>query len=80
MLVLSRKRQQSVVVGGADGSERVLRVTVLEISRGTVRLGFEVDREIPAHRLEVWERLEVGEGLGKDRPNSPRASPEAPVA
>jgi sRNA-binding carbon storage regulator CsrA len=38
MLVLSRKCQESVVVGDADRSERVLKVTVLEISRGHVRL------------------------------------------
>ena len=57
MLVLSRKNQESVVVGGADGFHRLLRVTVLEISRGRVRLGFEVDREVPVHRSEVWERI-----------------------
>jgi sRNA-binding carbon storage regulator CsrA len=40
MLVLSRKSQESVVVGGSDGFERMLKVTVLEISHGKVRLGF----------------------------------------
>ena len=45
MLVLSRKSQQSVVVGGAAGFERLLRVTVLEISGRTVRLGFDVTRK-----------------------------------
>ena len=34
MLVLSRKNQESVVVGGADGFHRLFRVKVLEI-RGT---------------------------------------------
>ena len=29
MLVLSRKNQESVVVGGSGGFERVLKVTVL---------------------------------------------------
>ncbi len=60
MLVLSRKCLESVVVGGADGFERLLKVTVLEINGGKVRLGFDVDREIPVHRLEVWERLREG--------------------
>jgi sRNA-binding carbon storage regulator CsrA len=36
--------------------ERLLKVTVLQIDRGKVRLGFEVDPEVPVHRLEVWER------------------------
>lgn len=60
MLVLSRKRQQCVVVGGSGdsvGSERLLKVTVLEINGGKVRLGFEVDPDIPVHRGEIWERI-----------------------
>ena len=60
MLVLSRKTQESVVVGGSDGFERMLTVTVLEIAGGKVRLGFEVDKEVPVHRLEVWERIRAG--------------------
>lgn len=59
MLVLSRKTRETVVVGGAGGLERWLKVTVLGIDRGTVRLGFEVDADIPVHRLEVWERKEA---------------------
>ena len=60
MLVLSRKSQESVVVGGSNGLERLLTVTVLEIKGGTVRLGFEVNKEVPVHRLEVWERIHAG--------------------
>ena len=60
MLVLSRKSQESVVVGGSGGFERMLKVTVLDISRGIVRLGFEVDKAIPVHRWEVWERIRAG--------------------
>ena len=57
MLVLSRKNQQSVVVGGANGFQRLLKVTVLGIRGGNVKLGFEVDGDVPVHRLEVWERI-----------------------
>jgi carbon storage regulator CsrA len=57
MLVLSRKTQESVVVGGADRFERLLKVTVLEIRGGKVRLGFDVGAEIPVRRWEVWERI-----------------------
>ncbi len=67
MLVLSRKNQEAVVVGGSDGFERLLIVTVLEISHGTVRLGFEVDRSVPVHRREVWERIRDGGGRKPDR-------------
>ena len=57
MLVLSRKIQESVVIGGCDGFERVLKVTVVEIEGGRVRLGFQVDKDVPVHRWEVWERI-----------------------
>jgi len=57
MLVLSRKQRQSVVVGGPNGVERLLKVTVLEIHGGSVRLGFECDDDFPVNRWEVWERI-----------------------
>jgi carbon storage regulator len=73
MLVLSRKRQEAVVVGGSGGFERVLTVTVLEIKGQSVRLGFEADAAVPVHRLEVWERIHAG-----GQPDSPAGSLEAP--
>ncbi len=70
MLVLSRKSQESVVVGGSAGFERLLKVTVLDINHTSVRLGFEVDKEVPVHRWEVWERIQAG---------SPAGGPAAPA-
>ena len=63
MLVLSRRTQESVVVGGADRFHHLLKVTVLDIRGTQVKLGFEVDSDIPVHRLEVWERMN-GNGNG----------------
>ena len=57
MLVLSRKSRESVVIGGDDGVHRMLKVTVLGIQGADVKLGFEVDADIPVHRAEVWERI-----------------------
>ena len=71
MLVLTRKSQESVIVEGSNGFERLLKVTVLQIDGGKVRLGFEVDSEVPVHRSEVWERL---------RHRGPSESPTAPDA
>ncbi len=73
MLVLSRKTQESVVVGGSDRFERMLKVTVLEIKGEKVRLGFEADADVPVHRSEVWERIVAG-GL----PRGPTASCSPP--
>jgi carbon storage regulator CsrA len=55
MLVLSRKSQQSVIVGDTQGGQ-FLKVTVLGIVGGRVKLGFEVASDVPVHRSEIWER------------------------
>ena len=63
MLVLTRKCQEVVVVSGDDGFNVLLKVTVLGIENGKVRLGFEAANEVPIHRLEVWERIRANSGL-----------------
>lgn len=63
MLVLTRKSQEAVVVGGSVGFESVLKVTVLEIHAGKVRLGFDVDAAVPVHRWEVWERIQAEDSV-----------------
>lgn len=74
MLVLSRKNQESVMVGGCEGFEHMLKVTVLEVGGGKVRLGFEADAAVPIHRWEVWERI-----LASSRADSPAEGPAEPV-
>jgi carbon storage regulator CsrA len=73
MLVLSRKNHESVVVGGSDGFHRLFRVKVLEIHGSNVKLGFEVDADVPVHRAEVWERIQAGR-----RPACPTEDTVAP--
>jgi carbon storage regulator CsrA len=74
MLVLSRKNDESVVVGGSDGLESMLKVTVLEIGSKHVKLGFEANKDVPIHRSEVWEQLCAGVPQAARRPR------EVPVA
>jgi carbon storage regulator len=62
MLVLSRKSQESVVVGGISAVDRKLVVTVLEIEGGKVRLGFEAPADVAVHRKEVWQRIREAAG------------------
>lgn len=73
MLVLTRKNEESVVVGGSSPSEHMLKVTVLEIRSGQVKLGFEAPADVPVHRGEEWERILAG-----DQSNGPAARPAAP--
>lgn len=70
MLVLTRKCQETVVVGGADGAEPLLKVTVLGIDNGKVRLGFEAAARVPINRLEIWQRIRARAKID-DRANAP---------
>jgi carbon storage regulator len=72
MLVLSRKSQEAVVVSGANGSEQVLKVTVLAVCNGRVKLGFEAGDDVPIHRAEVWERIRAESAAGDPEPIVPR--------
>jgi carbon storage regulator CsrA len=60
MLVLSRKQNESIVIGGSKGFESRMKLTVIGIKGRTVKLGIEVANDVPVHRLEIWERINVG--------------------
>ncbi len=51
MLVLSRKKNEQIVI---DGN---VVVTVVQIRGDKVRVGIEAPRHIPVHRKEVHEAL-----------------------
>ena len=57
MLVLSRKNKESVVLGTAGDMQELVRVTVLDVRGGTVKLGFAADEDLAVYREEVWERV-----------------------
>ncbi len=52
MLVLTRKIGERIKIGDD------IVVSVLEISKGTVRLGVEAPKRVPIHRHEVYERIQ----------------------
>jgi len=57
MLVLSRKNDQAVVIGGVGRLEDILKITVIKVDRGRVTLGIDAKTDVPVHREEVWARL-----------------------
>ncbi len=65
MLVLSRKNNESVVVGADDILGGTVRDTVLEIGNRSVRLGFEAKKDVPVLRAEVWEQIRVNGRAGR---------------
>ena len=57
MLVLTRKSQQSVVIASSADLQELVRVTVVEVCGGRVKLGFQANDDLTIHREEVWERV-----------------------
>ena len=57
MLVLTRKKAESIVVFRSDGEDSGIRIVVLEISKGIVKLGIEAPPDVSIHRMEVWDRI-----------------------
>ncbi len=51
MLVLARKRGQSIMIGES------VRVIVLDVQGDQVRLGIEAPQELSVHRLEIYEQI-----------------------
>lgn len=51
MLVLSRKLNQTIMIGDN------VRVVVVAIDRDQVKIGIEAPREIAVHRYEVYEEI-----------------------
>ena len=52
MLVLSRHRDESVIIGNED-----IVITVVDICGDKIRLGFTADVSISIHRQEIYEAI-----------------------
>jgi carbon storage regulator len=80
MLVLSRQRDESIMIGDN------IVVTIVDIRGDKVRLGINAPTEIPVHRREIYEaiqrenvrasRMEPKDtrGLGSATPKKPEAN------
>ena len=55
MLVLSRKKDESIII-----NDNII-VTVVGIWGDKVRLGFDAPKEVPIHRREVYEAIRRSE-------------------
>jgi carbon storage regulator len=87
MLVLSRQRDESIIIGDN------IVVTIVDIRGDKVRLGINAPTEIPVHRQEVYEAIQrenmrsarldpkdahaVGKGAGPNNQPKPTADPKA---
>ena len=66
MLVLSRQRDESIIIG--DNIE----ITVVDIRGEKVRLGINAPHHVPVHRKEVYEAIRAErEAYEKEQNNPP---------
>jgi carbon storage regulator len=54
MLILSRKKDESIIINGN------IRITVVDFRGDKVRLGIDAPKDIIVHRQEVQEAIERG--------------------
>jgi carbon storage regulator len=52
MLVLSRTVNQEIMIGDS------IRIMVIEVRDGKVRLGITAPRDVPVHRHEIYESIQ----------------------
>lgn len=76
MLVLSRKIDESIVIGKGNNRVRVLVVDIRDHG-SKVRLGIECDASIPVHREEVAAAIEAAESQD-EFPRGSAGGDEAP--
>ena len=60
MLVLSRKKNESIVI------DNDITIVVVEIRGDKVRLGVEAPKEVPVHRREVYDAIKRNESAQQD--------------
>lgn len=68
MLVLSRKKNESIIINDH------ITVTVVEIRGDKVRLGIDAPKDVTVHRREVYEAIQNQARRGED---APTIAPEA---
>ena len=62
MLVLSRKKNESIKIGDH------ITITVVEVRGDRVRLGIEAPKEVTVHRNEVFEAIQRDGARAKRKP------------
>ncbi len=71
MLVLSRQKDESIMIG--DDVE----IVIVDVRGDKVRLGITAPKEIPVHRMEIYEAIQREKAMEKKSAQEPeKAKPE----
>ena len=60
MLSLSRNFRESIIIGDD------VKIKVLGVQDGQVKLGIEAPKEIPVHREEIYDRIQLEDEIWKN--------------
>lgn len=88
MLVLSRKKNESVVIDLSQQStldylaslppeERMISIITVEIRGDKARYGIDAPKNVPVHRREVHEAIKRNGGVTPGKHNKGKSSGEA---
>ena len=76
MLVLSRKINQSIMIGDD------IRIVVVGVDRDQVKVGIEAPRQVPVHRSEIYDEIQRSNRSAAESvmpvPAVPQGAPAAP--
>ena len=65
MLVLSRKKNESVVINDN------IAIVVVEIRGDKVRLGIEAPKDVPVHRKEIYDAIHSDKSRNDEEAGAP---------
>jgi carbon storage regulator len=68
MLVLSRKKDEKIVIGDS------ISIMVIEIRGDKVRLGIDAPRDVTVHRQEVYETIQKEKARAPELPTANHTS------
>lgn len=56
MLVLTRRLDQSIIIGDPEKPEDCIEVVVVEARGDSVRIGVQAPRAVAVDRTEIWQQ------------------------
>jgi carbon storage regulator len=64
MLILSRRTDESIVIGDE------VTITILSVKGKQVRIGITAPPDVSVHREEIYQRIQSGESIGNKADDS----------